>query len=204
MDARAQVQLKTRERQFDGFFKLDRFTLRHPLYAGGMSIEKEREHFVGFNAVCCLPYDPDLDEVVLVEQFRIGPYVWGDENPWVVEAPAGLIDEGETPETTVHRELQEEAGCIVTDLTYATEFFPAQGSMSEHVRVYIGRTDASKVGGIHGLPGEGENIRVFTMPLGDAIANVDSGEIRTALGVAPLLWLARHRNTIRKNWGYEA
>lgn len=65
--------------------------LRHELFAGGMSREISRELFVRHDAVCVLPYDPQRDEVVLIEQFRVGAMDKG-ANPWLVELVAGLID----------------------------------------------------------------------------------------------------------------
>lgn len=57
---------------FRGFYKLDKLRLRHELFAGGMGREISRELFVRHDAVCVLPYDPQRDEVVLIEQFRVG------------------------------------------------------------------------------------------------------------------------------------
>ncbi len=66
------VEIKKRLAAFQGFFRLEKFRLRHSLFAGGMSEEMSRELFVRGHAVAMLPYDPDLDQVVLIEQFRIG------------------------------------------------------------------------------------------------------------------------------------
>ena len=65
------VEVVKREECFKGFYKLDRVHLRHELFAGGMSREISREVFVRHDAVCVLPYDPQRDEVVLIEQFRV-------------------------------------------------------------------------------------------------------------------------------------
>jgi len=200
MDASTHVRLLDRERRHDGFFKLDRLTLQHALFEGGMSVAKQREILVGRTAICCLPYDPVRDEVILVEQFRIGPFAWGDPNPWMIEAPAGFIDPGEAAEDAVRREVSEETSSTVSNLRFALQFYPAQGPHSESIHLYVGRTDADGVGGVHGLASEGEDIRVFTLSLSDAVAMVDRGDIRTALGVLPVLWLSRHRDAIRRDW----
>ncbi|MEZ0197918.1 NUDIX domain-containing protein, partial [Pseudomonas qingdaonensis] len=94
---------------FQGFYKLDKLRLRHELFAGGMGREISRELFVRHDAVCVLPYDPARDEVVLIEQFRVGAL---DKvaNPWLIEMVAGLIDKDEQPEEVAHREAEEEAG----------------------------------------------------------------------------------------------
>lgn len=61
------VEIVKRENGYQGFYKLDRVHLRHELFAGGMSREISREVFVRHDAVCVLPYDPQRDEVVLIE-----------------------------------------------------------------------------------------------------------------------------------------
>ena len=70
-----------------------------------------------------LPYDPVADAVVLIEQFRL-PALAAGLDPVLVELPAGLCDDGETPETTARRETQEEMGLTVGALR-ADRRFPA-------------------------------------------------------------------------------
>src|SRR3546814_8313561 len=74
-----------------------------------MSGEISREVFERGHAAAALPYDPVRDEVVLIEQFRTGALAAG-RGPWLTEVVAGMIEEGETPEAVVGREMREEAG----------------------------------------------------------------------------------------------
>ena len=120
------VDIVKRETCFKGFYKLDRLVLRHELFAGGMSREISRELFVRHDAVCVLPYDPQRDEVVLIEQFRVGA-IGKTTNPWLVELVAGLIDKDEQPEEVAHREAQEEAGLVFAALWPMTQYFPSPG-----------------------------------------------------------------------------
>ena len=66
--------------------------------------------------------------------------------------------------------------------------------------IYIGRTDASAIGGVHGLAEEGEDIRAFALTLDDALAMVDRERIDNGPAIAGLLWLARHRADLRARW----
>ena len=99
---------------YSGFFKLTGIQLQHDLFAGGQSQVLTRELLDRGQAAAVLPYDPERDEVVLIEQFRIG--AGEDETgPWVMEIIAGYQEAGESAEEMVHREAYEEAGCQVTD-----------------------------------------------------------------------------------------
>jgi ADP-ribose pyrophosphatase len=100
---------------YDGYFRIDRYRLRHRVYEGGWSREVMREVFERGHAASVLPYDPVRDAVVLIEQFRIGAYT-ADWKPWIEEIVAGVIEPGETAEAVAHRETVEETGCTTTDL----------------------------------------------------------------------------------------
>lgn len=115
-----------RDNAYQGFYKLDRVQLRHELFDGGMSPVINREIFVRHDAVCVLPYDAQRDEVVLIEQFRVGA-MGRTDNPWLVEMVAGLIDKDEQPEEVAHREAEEEAGLTFSALRPITKYFPSPG-----------------------------------------------------------------------------
>ena len=121
------VEIVKRENCFQGFYKLDKVHLRHELFAGGMGREISRELFVRHDAVCVLPYDPLRDEVVLIEQFRVGA-MGKAENPWLIEMVAGLIDKDEQPEEVAHREAEEEAGLTFSALWPMTRYFRRQAA----------------------------------------------------------------------------
>ena len=71
------------------------------------------------------------DRVLLVEQFRTGPYVKGDTNPWVLEPIAGLIDVGETPVEAGLREAKEEAHLDIKHMELVARSYPSPGISTE-------------------------------------------------------------------------
>ncbi|ROM63679.1 ADP-ribose diphosphatase [Pseudomonas brassicacearum] len=193
------VDIVKRESCYQGFYKLDRVLLRHELFAGGMSREISRELFVRHDAVCVLPYDPQRDEVVLIEQFRVGA-IGKTVNPWLVELVAGLIDKDEQPEEVAHREAQEEAGLVFAALWPMTKYFPSPGGSNEFVHLYLGRCDSTGAGGLHGLVEEAEDIRVKTWAFEDALQAVRDGRICNAASIIALQWLALNRDEVRGLW----
>ena len=184
-----QVELLGETVKHQGFLSVSLLRLRHPLFAGGMSGIIEREVMKRSRAAVLLAYDPLLASVVVIEQFRVGPYVAGDY-PWQLELVAGIEEQGESLEALVEREAMEEAGLsVIGDLIKICEYYVSPGGNSERVSLFCGRVDASSAGGLFGLAHEGEDIRVHVMPLSEAFEAVQSGRIRNAASIIALQWL---------------
>lgn len=193
------VEVESRTVCFQGFFRIEKFRLRHALFAGGISQTISRELFERGQAVAVLPYDPVLDRVVLIEQFRIGA-LHDPQGAWLTEIVAGMIAAGETPESVARREAQEEAGCVMEELMPICRFYPSPGGCSESIMLFCGRVEADSIGGIYGLADENEDIRVFTAGFVEAMAWIESGRINSAAPIMALQWLALNKNKVRKMW----
>jgi ADP-ribose pyrophosphatase len=197
--SRADIEIIEQKTVFQGYFRIDRYRLRHKLFAGGWSGEVMREIFERGHAAAVLPYDPVRDTVALVEQFRIGALSAG-RDPWMIEVVAGIIDAGEEAEDVARREAVEEAGVALTALAPMLTFLASPGGTSETCALYCGRADLSRAGGIHGLPEENEDIRVLVMPADEAIRLLGDGKVENATAVIALQWLALHRERLRRDW----
>ena len=193
------IDIIEREACFRGFYQLDRVRLRHRQFAGGMGPQLSRELFVRHDAVCVLPYDAQRDEVVLIEQFRVGA-MDKSTNPWLLELVAGLIDKDEEPENVARREAVEEANLQLTALWPITQYYPSPGGSDERVHLFVGRCSSEGAGGVHGLAEEGEDIRVHVWPLADALQAVKDGRIDNAASIIALQWLALNRDEVRGMW----
>lgn len=199
MSTPEKVDIVEKATVYDGYFKIVRYRLKHEKFAGGMSNLIQREVFERGHAVGVLPYDPVRDEVVLIEQFRIGAHVAHME-PWLIEIVAGIIDPNETPEDVAKREALEEAGLIIQELMPICKYIGSPGGASESVQVFLGRVDSLNAGGIHGLDNEDEDIRVRVMPWAEARKLLDQGGITNVLGLVALQWLALHHDEVRNRW----
>jgi ADP-ribose pyrophosphatase len=195
-----QVEILDKTVCYDGFFRMERYRLRHQRFSGGWSRELTRELFERGHAAAVLPYDPVLDAVVLVEQFRIGALeVPG--GPWLLEIVAGIIDPGETPEEVVRREAVEEANCQIQALVHLYDYCVSPGGTSERISLFCGKVDATGVGGLHGLAAEAEDIRVAVVPFAEAIAQMYAGKINSAAPIIALQWLQLYHDELRQRWG---
>lgn len=166
--SRDDVELISRETVYRGHFRMDRLTLRHRLFQGGFSEPYSRELFERGHAAALLPYDPDLDEVVLVEQFRVGA-LEAPGSPWLMEVVAGIIEPGEDAEAVARREAVEEAGLEVGDIELISEYLPSPGGCSEMISLFVGRVDASRADRYAGLAHENEDIRVHRLAFDKAL-----------------------------------
>ncbi|VEB89240.1 ADP-ribose pyrophosphatase [Citrobacter koseri] len=121
------------------FFSLDLYRFRHRLFNGEMSGEVKREIFERGHAAVLLPFDPERDEIVLVEQIRIAAYDTS-ETPWLLEMVAGMIEEGETVEEVARREAMEEAGLEVKRTKPVMSYLASPGGTSERLFYFSGRS----------------------------------------------------------------
>ncbi|MHA1564853.1 MAG: ADP-ribose diphosphatase [Alphaproteobacteria bacterium] len=184
---------------YDGFFRLTRYKIRHRLFGGGMGAVIDREVFERGKAAVVLPYDPVRDEVVLLEQFRVGALVAG-RPPWLIEIVAGIIESGESAEDVARREAQEEAGLELGRLERIGEIICSPGGCTETFTIFCGEVSSENAGGLFGLDHEGEDIRAFTLSFEETYERLKSGEIDNAASVIAVQWLALNRESLRRRW----
>lgn len=188
------VEVLSEQPLYEGFFQAKRIQFRHKRFAGGWSETLTYELFERNPGAGVLPYDPSRDEIVLIEQFRIGCI--RDTAPWLLEIVAGIIEDGETAEDMAHRELKEEAGLPLLKLHKAYEFYSSPGGSSEHVTLFCAEVDTSQAGGLFGAMDEHEDIKVHVFPYEKAMLMLKTGQIRNAITIMALQWLALNRDSI--------
>ena len=192
-------EIIAREQCFNGFLKLVRYRLRHSLFAGGWSTIIERERMEYLNAAAAILYDAIRDQVVMVEQFRIGALEHG-RGAWTLEPVGGILNAGEDAREVVRREALEEAGCEILDLEPIGAYHVSLGTSADRVRLFCGRVDAARAGGVHGLSEEGEDTRVVVLDVEQAIGQLYTGKIDTSAAIIAIQWLAMNKNRLRLGW----
>lgn len=187
------LEILREETVYQGHFQLKKMTFRHKLFRGGMSGEVVRELLVKGAAAAVIAYDPKADSVVLIEQVRIGAYdTERRTSPWLLELIAGMVDEGETPEQVAIRESLEEAGLAVSHLEPALSVWDSPGGAYERLHFFLGLVDTHNLGGVYGLPEEGEDILVRVVSREQAYQWVLDGTIDNVIAVIGLQWLQLH------------
>lgn len=114
--------------------------------------------------ITCLVLSGDFKQVTLLKHYRHAI------NDFVLEVPAGIIEDGESPEETVTRELEEELGLVGADIHKTGQAYanPAMLTNKDHSFVAIGGTFNGKQD-----IGVGENFQVVTMPLSKLLSMID-------------------------------
>lgn len=192
------VEILNKETLFKGFFRMVKYRFKHKRFAGDWSEPVEREMFERGHAAAMLPYDPIRDQVVIIEQIRVGALE--DAQPWQLEIVAGVIDTDESAEQVVRREAVEEAGLSVGRIEKITSYYPSSGGCSEKLDVFIGEVDCSQAGGIHGLDCEGEDIKVHVMSRTEAYQLVKDGRIENGASIIALQWLTLNYQPLQQQW----
>lgn len=193
------IDILERRVGYDGFFKLDELRLRHRRFDGGMSDVLTRERFHIGRAVCILPFDPVRNQVLLIEQFRVGA-LDHPTGPWLLETVAGLLGKDEQPADAARRELLEEAGVDCDQIEPIGQYQGSPGAVNELVSMFVARADLGDAGGVHGLAHEHEDIKSHVMPVADAFALLDEGRVTAVTALLPLRWLQVHHNALRQRW----
>lgn len=193
------VNVEKRETVFQGFFRMDKLWLTHPRFDGRDMPVFTRELFIRGDATCVLPYDPERDEVVLLEQFRLGA-MGRDQSPWLLELVAGMNEDGETPEEVAQREGQEEAGLTFSKLDKICDYLVSPGGSTELIHLYCGRISTESAGGLFGMEHEHEDIRAHVFSSEEAIAMIQDGRINNAAAIIALQWLQLNRARLREGW----
>ncbi len=140
-------------------------------------------------AVAILAVDPD-GEVLLVRQFRV------PAGRVLLEIPAGTLDIDEATgavedhSLAARRELEEETGYRADTWRQLASFWTAPGFAAELMHLWLA-TDLRPADGERLGPDEDEHLRLERLPLRDAVAAVERGEIADAKSIVGLLWLDR-------------
>jgi len=139
----------------------------------------EKEVYFRPDAVAVLPVDKQNKKILLTKQFRLPAFLNGSESGYLVEACAGIIDDNETPEQTVRREVEEETGYQINDLIKIAGAYSSPNATTEFLHLFIaGYTSGADHSKNWGLKEEGESIELVELGFGEAKEKLKQGEFR--------------------------
>lgn len=168
----SRIEIVAREVAYEGWLSLSIVSIRT---ADGRIMRREVvEHG---KATAVLAYDPERRTAMLVRQLRAPVYMTsGDEV--LLEAIAGMLDDGTDAPTTARREAMEETGLRLGELEFVANAWPSPGMLTERLSLFLAPYSArDRIGAGGGLAEEHEQIEVVEMPLRDLAALVDEGRM---------------------------
>jgi len=185
---------------YTSFFTVEEFRAQFRQFAGGWSDPVDRAMFRVADAVTVLPYYPKRDRILLIEQARFGALAHGDAAPWLLEPIAGMIDAGETPETSARREAVEEAGLTLGALHFVARYYPSPGGIAQVLFSYVAEADLpDDITGINGADYEYEDIHSHVVSFDEAMTLLKGGDMANAPLILSFQWLMMHRARLRSS-----
>jgi ADP-ribose pyrophosphatase len=176
----------------EGFLRVYRYEFDVEQFGGGTR-RTTWEMMERGNAVAVLGHDPVRDEVVLINEFRPGVMVAGDY-PYRDNLVAGAIESNETALQAAVREMQEEAGLVLSNpILIHSGAYVSSGGTSEKISIVYGTVDTGRAGGVHGNATENEDILTIVVPAKVFIERVRSGDINDLKTLVAGYWFAERQ-----------
>lgn len=142
-------------------------------------IEYDREIVVHRGSAVIVPVFGD-GTVALVRQYRHAA------GKYLLEVPAGSLDEGEDPQTGAMRELEEEIGYRANNIEKIAEFYVSPGFLTEKMFVYLATELTETSQNLE----EDELIEIERLTFEQALDKIRNGEIEDAKTIVGLTFAA--------------
>lgn len=194
MNTRLRATICSRTLLHEGFLRVYRYETEVERHQGGVR-RRSWEVMERGNAVAVLGHDPKRDEIVLANEFRPGALAAGDY-PYRDNLVAGSIEDGETALDAAIREMQEEAGLVLSDpVIIHAGAYVSPGGTSEKISLIYGTVDTRHAAGVHGNPAEDEDILTVVLPVKVFVERVRSGDIDDLKTLVAGYWFAERHAT---------
>ena len=172
-------------------YTLNKLTFDY-LMRDGTWVTQVRECYDRGDGAGILLYNKKKKTVILIKQFRVPTYLNGNDDGFLIEICAGLLD-NDNPEACIIREAEEEVGYRIKDVKKVFEAYSSPGVMTEKMHFFIGEyIDEMKVNAGGGLESEHEDIQVLEIPFSEAIEMLNNGEIHDTRTIVLLQYAQIH------------
>jgi nudix-type nucleoside diphosphatase (YffH/AdpP family) len=191
----SRVEIHSRRRVFDGFFKIEEAELAYERFDGAMTPPLKRLVFERGDSVAALVYHREENRLLFLRQFRFPTYEKGPG--WLTEVVAGMQEHGEPAEEALKREILEEIGYEVSHLEPIATFYLSPGGSSERIVLFYAEvTAAGKVAAGGGLIEENEDIVTVSWSPAELAEAVAQGQIQDAKTLIGILWFQARQSKL--------
>ncbi|GAA3640877.1 NUDIX domain-containing protein [Flavivirga jejuensis] len=176
----------------DNYYILKKLTFDY-LMTNGKWVTQVREVYDRGDGAGILLYNKEKQTIILTKQFRMPTYVNDNDDGFLVEICAGMLDK-DNPKACIIRETEEEVGYRIKEIQKVYEAYSSPGVMTEKMHFFIGEyTDAMKVNDGGGLDSEHEDIDVLEMSFSEAVNMLNTGEIVDTRTIVLLQYAMIHK-----------
>ncbi|TYA71806.1 NUDIX domain-containing protein [Seonamhaeicola marinus] len=160
----------------DNYYILNKVSFDY-LMKDGRWVNTMREVYDRGDGAGILLYNKEKKTVILTKQFRMPTFMNDNEDGFLVEVAAGMLDK-DNPEECIIRETEEETGYRLKKVKKVYESYSSPGVLTEKMHFFVGEyTDNMKVHEGGGLDNEQEDIEVLEMPFNEVVDKLHNGEI---------------------------
>ena len=176
----------------DNYYTLSKFNFDYQK-SDGSWVNPMREVYERGHGAGILLYNTTKKTVILIKQFRLPTYLHDHKDGFLIEIPAGLLDE-DNPEQCIIRETEEEVGIRIKSVKKVYEGYSSPGVLTEKMHFFVGEyTEDMKVSKGGGLAGENEDIEVLELPFTEAVKMLNEGEIVDTRTIVLLQYAQIHK-----------
>lgn len=172
---------------YDGFLKVKKATVVHDSFKGSEQVSATRETVERGDSVAVLLYETETDSLLFTNQFRYP--VTKNDGGWIIELPAGKIEEGEAPQSCAKREVLEELGYEAQQLEEICHCYLSPGGSTERIFLFYAEvTQAAKTEDGGGVETENEDIQLYRQSVHELSKTLDAGFFKDAKTLLALQW----------------
>jgi GDP-mannose pyrophosphatase NudK len=172
---------------YKGWSLLREFIIEYKRSDGHIE-SQTREIYNSGDGAAVLMYNNVDRKILLIKQFRLPVLLNNHPDGFILECPAGMLDELE-PEKAIIKEISEETGYQITQVEKIYEAFATPGAHMEKIHFYTAAYDPSmktSIGG--GQRSEQEDILVIEFDFDHIEQLLMSGEFIDAKTIILLQW----------------
>lgn len=185
------------EWEYNGFFNFKKLTVNYETFEGETKVANV-EYFDRGDSAAILIFERDTNSILLTEQFRY-PTTKNDSG-WLEEIVAGRIEDSETPENSIKREIEEEIGYEVSKVTSIGNYYLSPGGTTERIFLFyaeVNKANKTLQGG--GKLEENENIKLIKRTPLEMKENLNSNKIKDAKTAIAISWFVTNKMNTRGN-----
>jgi GDP-mannose pyrophosphatase NudK len=172
---------------YKGWSVLKQYIISYTRRDGAIETQT-REIYDSGDGAAVLMYNPSERKILLIRQFRLPVLLNGHADGFILECPAGMLDEMH-PEDTIIKEIKEETGFDVSDVQKIFEAFATPGAHKEKIHFYAAEyTSSMRIASGGGDITEQEDIEVLEYDYEEIKTMLYSGKIIDSKTIILLQW----------------